>query len=768
MKINSFKAGISNTYPKITADSKKMFSAPNMQQYVPLSAIEGKYFLQNINFTGGYSMSLRETLENLPVEDFPPGVRELAIKTLKDGNPKDKTLIDIHRERYGAIKEMDTLDEVKEKFPELSGVISDEDITYNGKSLIGDIKNGDIEYFDPDEDLALQFLKLYWADGFSLKDITEYTGGKSVLNVLRKLNIPRYSNTYGHVLKFSDKNYNKRMTSEMSERQKEAAISRFERNEGLRIPRGPLSDEHKRKISEGLIKHYSEHPEKLSELSRNQKRYYAEHPEEKERMSRVLNVAWNLREAKSIRKALSKFMKKNLEGNIVFTKDGIMIDGVEPSKLKAFWDRNVWAKTQWSKCMKKSWEIVKNQDFKDASPVLNLEDNRDRLKNGVFEFEEYPKNLINYFKAWHTLSGGNIFDIKNTNAFFDISGNSSLPPVDEFTQTRLVQYFRENPEVVENFKTAQRYALMKLSINLRDMAAEIDERKSTSKEKRQADFMAEIGNYIDTKTCYNDPEIELNDRTLHNIIGNVVYRSCKEGYPAIACLLERNINEIYVAIKEEDSITRLREIFDMTEEEVDKLTKKVASFNDFNASENQEFKIDIYPPSLQRDIKAWGAKNGFDVSKIDSMEASVSMNPVNINEPEEAQKIVGAYIRSGGEHLADIMADTYNIALVKTCGELFEILNDKSIKISKNKRAIMTQIRESIANELNNKGRMRYLSMQELIYEFITTSTACRAIGATNVQAMLLDNAEIAYRMIQSKGQAYACDKLVREPGYIQ
>ena len=241
-----------------------------------------QYLAINPAFTGGYSLSLLETVKNLNDASYPPDIKALAQEVLDNGNPENKTLINVHKAKYGKINQMKSLDEVKAAYPEFNDVLSDENVQYNANSFIDDVRNGKLEWFDEDTDLALQLLQMYWADGFSINDLKEYTNGKDIDGTFKKLNIPKLNSTYANVLKLSDKKYNERFTSEMSKRLKGIERKKAEKRDGVYIPRGPMPDEQKKKISEGLIKHYAEHPEKLIEMSERMKQYYKEHPEERE------------------------------------------------------------------------------------------------------------------------------------------------------------------------------------------------------------------------------------------------------------------------------------------------------------------------------------------------------------------------------------------------------------------------------------------------------------------------------------------------------
>lgn len=362
----------SNTKTSINSDINKIKCAP-----LPTVA-------QYLSFTGGKSLDLSLTKAQIEkFGSFPPDIKENIEKELEKGNPDNKTLIDIHKEKYEDLSQLDSLDEIKFFYPEFKDVLSDSKVDYRKNSFMDDAKNGLVKGIDPNSDLAVQLLQLYWGEGFSLNDLKEQFGGRSLDGILNKLNIPKSDKVYGHYLKFSDKEYNARLTSKMSERQQNISRNKMIKREGVFIPRGPLTEEHKKHISEGLKRYYSENPDKVYDMSERQTKYYEEHPEEKEILSEVLKRAWGYSEAKTIKKAITKFVKKEkLNANI-----NEMIMSPNNETMKKFWNRNTWAKEQFSKCMKKSW--VRQKELGEIGLI----------KEPLFRFKQVPTKLLpKYYK----------------------------------------------------------------------------------------------------------------------------------------------------------------------------------------------------------------------------------------------------------------------------------------------------------------------------------------------------------------------------------
>ncbi len=354
MKIISISNNLStyeyNSQNKISDRENKTFYTNTSLKMMPTRA-------DLVSFSGGKSLDLEQTIAQIDkYSAFPDGIREKALLEIKGGNPLNKTLIDIHKEKYSALNDVETLSEAKALYPEFKNVLSDSEVEYKPNSFIDDVKSGRNKYFDPEIDLSLQLLQLYWGEGFSLSDLTKQFDGRNIQGTMERLGIPRVDRGYGIYLKLSDKDYNARFSSEMSERAKMVARNTMERKEGAYIPKGPLTEEHKSKISKGLLKFYSEHPEKISEMSKRQREFYDNNPMEKARFSQVLSRAWGYREADSIRKKLSKFMGIR----DVSSKELSDFSSPAQKSLAEFWKKNSWAKKQFSECMKKSWQTQKD------------------------------------------------------------------------------------------------------------------------------------------------------------------------------------------------------------------------------------------------------------------------------------------------------------------------------------------------------------------------------------------------------------------------
>lgn len=324
----------------------------------------------NPAFCGGYSLNLAETIQNLDKlatkhsDIYPKNVREWAGMILEEGNKGKETLISIHKRLYESIKDCFSLKELKEKFPEFKDVKSISEVEFREGTLLDDLQKGNLEFFNNEEDISLQLIKLYWGEGFSLNDLKAYAGGKDLNYVMNKLNIPKVNVHYGHVLKFSDPEYNERLTKQMAKKRLETMDIKAQQMDGepVYIKRGPLSEEHKKHISEGLLKHYRENPERIFAMSERQKQYYIDNPDQAEMLHRVMVKAWYMPGMEDIRRALSKFLKGK---NVAISEDEMLSPSSMPknraSVMKQFWGINDWAKKRFSKSVDYAWKKVKEE-----------------------------------------------------------------------------------------------------------------------------------------------------------------------------------------------------------------------------------------------------------------------------------------------------------------------------------------------------------------------------------------------------------------------
>ena len=371
MKINSITPQVLNQNYKVNLKSQQ----PQTEQRgvtSPLQSVRANQYMGYLpNFTGGYSLNLAQTIENLDKlatkhsDLYPKNVREWAGMILEEGNKGKETLIGIHKRLYASIKDCFSLEELKAKFPEFKDVKSAKDVDYREGSFLDDIQKGKVEFFNPEEDLSLQLIKLYWGEGFSLNDLRAYAGGHELNHIMNKLNIPKVNKNYGQVLKLSDPKYNERLTSQMKAKRLETLDIKAQKESGepVYIKRGPLSAEHRQHISEGLQKYYRENPDRIFEMSERQKQFYEDNPEQKDILHRVMVRAWSIFGADHIKKALSKFMKG--KGFKDFSSDELTsperLSKEKSQDMKKFWGINEWAKKSFSKNMEHAWKSVKKE-----------------------------------------------------------------------------------------------------------------------------------------------------------------------------------------------------------------------------------------------------------------------------------------------------------------------------------------------------------------------------------------------------------------------
>ena len=390
---NIYNKNNQNTYqttPKINT-----FNQVNNYSQLPATS-------QYLAFMGGYSLDLGQTVKQLDklaqkAEIYPPNLREWLGMILESGNKGKDTLVSAHKKYFESLKDFDTLAQIKARFPEFKDVLSSFDVEVGkGKdSFLSKFQRGELEYFDNDEDLSVQLIKLYWGQGFSLPDLRKYAG-TDLFHTMKKLQIPTASRDYGHVLKISDPEYNERLTKEMTEKRLAALDRKAQEQDGepVFIKRGHLTPEHKQRISEGLKRYYEENPERIYNMSERQKKFYQENPEKAEALTKVLNIAWNVFNAPAIKKTMSKFFQQHGIHNFNPEMNPAEMTKQQSDLMKMFWGQNEWARKSFSKNMKYAWKKVKEE------------------KDYYVELVQIPTSLQRQIRNWAKQKGIEVNDIQ--------------------------------------------------------------------------------------------------------------------------------------------------------------------------------------------------------------------------------------------------------------------------------------------------------------------------------------------------------------------
>lgn len=459
MKINSINlANLRNNFQYNSTKNQQNNASTLELNYAKLPS--SKNYLALFNFTGGSSINLAQTYEKLQDKQYPhPSIKENIKKELDNKNPNNKTLYDFHFDRYKGVLDCYSLNELKEKFPEFANCQSSWSTDAREGSFLADWQFNESNIFPNDEDLTLQLIKLYWGQGFSLNDLSDYLkenskDGKAMslyYTMARKLNIPLMNNTYAHILKLSNKEYNEKLTSEMSLKRKEANEQRKQKEEGepVYIPRGPLSEAHKRHISEGLKRYFEEHPEAVLKMSQRQKEFYRNNKHEHDEFSFVMNYAWNnTQEGKSVAKHLSKFLKKYYRLNLEEIDLTQNLSSNQKTALEEFWDKNTWAKGKFSTAVKKGWESLKKNPFKTDYAVLDL----------------IPKTLSQNMKQFAINHGLEVPEVNL--GIFEVTSKDNTrneqeqKKIEEISQKAIDLYEQYYPESKDDSASAKQLALI--------------------------------------------------------------------------------------------------------------------------------------------------------------------------------------------------------------------------------------------------------------------------------------------------------------------
>ena len=438
---------------------------------------------QYLAFCGGYSIDLNETYKNLNSDEYPCDIEENVLQTILENNPQNKTLYDIHFEKYKGVLDCYSLEQLKEKYPEFSDVVSVWDVEAQKGSFIDKYKNNELDAFENSEDLTLQLIKLYWGQGFSLNGLSDYLVNNSQdekgiqLNyVMDKLNIPLMNRKYARVLKLSNKKYNEDFTSQMSIKLREAkeAKKQLAQGEAVVIPRGPLSSAHREHISQGLKRYYRENPEKIYEMSERQKEFYRQHPEEIEDLSIVMDYAWNQKKKKkSVYKGLARFFRKmKKDVTLAQLTNAQNIVNRKVTGLELFWMKNAWAREQFSKAVKKGYQYL--DKYKMSQMPMEERFGYKNIKGERVIFSLIPTQVRNEFNAWATKNGYNPSQLViargviYTNNFLTPQQEELKDKVEKISQKAINKFFNSNPGLDDVVTSALLCALVEFIENLND------------------------------------------------------------------------------------------------------------------------------------------------------------------------------------------------------------------------------------------------------------------------------------------------------------
>ena len=414
---------------------------------------------QYLAFTGGYSLDLAQTVKQLDKlaeknsAIYPENIREWLGMVLDGGNKAKETLISVHKKYFASLEDCDTLAQIKERFPEFRNVKSAFNVdTAKGKeTFISKFQKGESEYFDNDEDLSVQLIKLYWGQGFSLNDLKRYADGTDLYYTMQKLEIPTASRDYGHILKISDPEYNERLSKEMTEKRLAALDRKAQEQDGepVYIPQHRhLSPEHKQRISEGLQRFYEENPERIYQMSDRQRKFYQENHEKADKITKVLNIAWNVFGAENIKKAMSKHFKRFGIKNFDPATNPAELTKQQSDAMRSFWGTNEWAKKSFSKNMKFAWKKVKSEAEKDF----------------YVEVQQIPTPMQNKLRKIAMKYGIDIKDLNFNSRIYinDVERSNSEQQTNIDTVNRLVKLYQdENPKNADDMANTYLRAVYK-------------------------------------------------------------------------------------------------------------------------------------------------------------------------------------------------------------------------------------------------------------------------------------------------------------------
>lgn len=674
MKINSVNYGYNINNLKMqnqytgNPNIERVSGDGHIKQYPDFSASAANF----LPFKGGYSLDLAQTVKMLDGK-MPPDIKEMAEVILEEGNPDNLTLIDIHKAKYGKINQMKTVSEIKKAYPEFKDIFSDNQVDCIKNSFMDDVKNDRLEWFDSETDLALQLMQMYWADGFSLNDLKEYSDGKNIDSTMNKFNIPKLDRQYAHVLKLSDKEYNKRFTAQMSERLKGAERKRDIKRYGVYIPRGPMPEEQKKAISEGLSKYWAEHPEKKEAASEKMQQYYKEYPKETERMKRAVTIAWGLKDAQKLRRKMSKFMGKEDISAEEFARMDIEGSSAEKMTLKDFWNKNPWAKTAWSAYLTKGWEKLKKLEEKEKLKAASG-------PKADFEVAIYPYSMVRDMYRWFKKNGYDLTKIGDMSVKVTYNDKPS-PRLDEYTHNAASAYFEAHDE---NLRADI------IQVGLFGALGEILTKYPITSNSTD-DFKKEFCILLANAISENDKPKQLTTEEATNIYTACMVACIEKNDKDLINIFEKNLEDAYFKVTNKDiktvkdmqnkaflSLYLIKNYFDnLSVENSNQKPQKSFELKFSKPKEGEEnFTVfEIYSPSLKEEMLQRLEADGIDTSGIskEAMGVFFDLNslPSGPYGNERINKILSNYAAKNKD-FADFVANMHLVTFLDTAAQLKE------------------------------------------------------------------------------------------------
>lgn len=303
---------------------------------------------------------------------IPSRVEDLSNLIIKKGNPQKLTLIDIHKQAYFNIMCANSIEEIREKFPEFRNVCSVDELDPPPQqgSFLRDILDGKNEYFNKDNDISLQLMKMYWGEGFSLSDLEKHTGIKSTTfaSVMKILNIPTKNQHYASVLKHSDAEVSKRIIDMINA----TKCANFEKANGyISIPKGCLPVEMSQKILDSLFAYYEKDPIRIYDQPKIVKNFYNDNILAKEIFRATMFELWNLNSMNHVKRNLLNFFDKKVADEIkdkklerysMYELNGYnQLSSKEISWMKEYFDKNKKDKDAVSRALKSAYKHMLNR-----------------------------------------------------------------------------------------------------------------------------------------------------------------------------------------------------------------------------------------------------------------------------------------------------------------------------------------------------------------------------------------------------------------------
>ncbi len=402
----------------------------------------------------------------------------------------------------------------------------------------------------------------------------------------------------------------------------------------------------------------------------------------------------------------------------------------EKKTLKEFWDRNTWARKQWSVCMTKGWEIYNKQKEEEED------------KKNIIPINVYPPSLVQDMKDWFRKNGYDINKITDLKAYTGMS-DKVLSKKDAYADDAATAYFK----TVDKDMKAHMYHICLIK-TLSDVIC--SNKLDDMTRYTLGLLLAENLKINDTNKTYE----EMSEEELVNGYSKV-YASCiEEGNRDALEIIDDNLERAYWCVKNQNAALAKKigvkaiKAFNilMAEEKLNSLAfvpQEMKESSDYN----------IVPHGLKKEIINSIKQAGIGIISDKEMEKRIS--------DKDVQTIVNSYLQN--ESVQINVGNACQLSMMKTVHELLNEAADKGCP--KDKRDAIFAIRNFFYfnNFDEENSGIKDATLKELSLQYTNMINFAKIIDYPDIIQRFEYNLNEIYSVIKESGTDAAIDMIFKE-----